>query len=45
MNWEIVFAVLLLLVGLGEAIGLRKRFKRKLSLAEKSAASRLGRGP
>jgi len=40
MNWEIVLAVLLLLVGLGEAIGQRKRFKRKLSLAEKSAASR-----
>jgi len=40
MKWEIVIAVLLLLVGLGEAIGLRKRFKRKLSLAEKSAASR-----
>jgi len=40
MNWEIVFAALLLLIGLDEAIGEPKRFKRKLSLAENIAAIR-----
>ena len=43
MNWEIVFAALLLLIGLDEAIGEPKRFKRKLSLAENIAAIRFGR--